>query len=345
MSDATLVRGTPLNIRAYVAFAVATVVFTATPLLLGSSFWLQILIFAGIASIAALGLNLLTGTTGQVSLGTPFFMGVGAYSAGVLGHDSGLPLPVWLAGACLLPAAIGALIGPFALRVRGHYLVMATFALVFIGQHLFFNLTPLTGGTTGRSVLAPLSIGILDFAAVPGLHRDQGIFYLVWALVALFAWMIGNIIRSRPGRGLMAIRDREITAEVVGIDVARYKVIAFAISSGLAGIAGGLNAAFIQYVSPSEWGLLLGIQYLAMIVVGGVGSVSGSIIGPLVITVLPHAVQSVSGYIPGVSQSMGEPGTISVFVLNQMLFGVLLILFLIVAPHGFAGWLAKLRKI
>lgn len=344
MTDSTFPRSGTFSFSALAGAAVGLAVLVAVPLLLGSGFWLQLLIFAGIASIAALGLNLLTGNTGQVSLGTPFFMGVGAYSAGVFGQDLGLPLPAWLLVSCLFPALIGAAIGPFALRVRGHYLVMATFALVFIGQHLFFNLTPLTGGTTGRPILAPLSLGLLDFAALPGMSREQGVFYLVWALVVLFAWMVRNVLKSRPGRGLMAIRDRDITAEVVGVDVARYKVIAFAVSSGLAGIAGGLNAAFVQYVSPSEWSLLLGIQYLAMIVVGGVGTVSGSIIGPIVLTVLPYGVQSLSVYLPGVSLGMGEPGTISVFALNQILFGILVILFLIVAPHGFAGLLARLRR-
>jgi branched-chain amino acid transport system permease protein len=242
-----------------------------------------------------------------------------------------------MVAAIVAPALVGAIVGPFALRLRGHYLVMVTFALVFIGLHIFSNWESATGGTAGRQVKLPLSIGPVDFANLPGMSRDQGFFLLVWGCVGAAGVMVWNIGRSRVGRALMAIRDREVTAEVVGIAVARYKIAAFVISSGIAGLAGGLYAAFTQFVSPTEWGLLLGVQYLAMIVVGGIGSVAGSILGALVITILPFAVQAVSSLVPLISQNPSDGGIITTFALNQILFGVIIIVFLMRAPRGLSG--------
>jgi branched-chain amino acid transport system permease protein len=320
-----------------VIVAVLAAVYIAVPLVISHGFWLKVLIYSGIAALGAIGLNLLTGNTGQVSLGHPFFLGTGAYVAAYVGQNLGFPLPVWMAAAIIAPALVGAIVGPFALRLRGHYLVMVTFALVFIGLHIFSNWEAVTGGTAGRQVKLPLSIGPADLASLPGMSRDQGFFLLVWGCVGVTGVMVWNLGRSRVGRALMAIRDREVTAEVVGIAVARYKVAAFVISSGIAGLAGGLYAAFTQFVSPTEWGLLLGVQYLAMIVVGGIGSVAGSILGALVITILPFAVQAVSSLIPLISQNPSDGGIITAFALNQILFGVIIIVFLMRAPRGLSG--------
>lgn len=309
-------------------------IYVSLPLILGTSYWLQVSIYAGVAAIGAIGLNLLTGNTGQVSLGHPFFLGAGAYTAGVLGQDWGLPLWLWLPGAGIVGFALGALTGPFALRLRGHYLVMVTFALVFIGLHIFSNWSTVTGGVAGRGIAAPVAVGPLDFANLPGLSRDQGYFWLVWGAVAISGLLVKNIVSSRAGRALMAVRDRETTAEFVGIDVARTKITAFAISSAIAAIAGSLYGAYVQYVSPVEWHLLLGIQYIAMIIVGGIGLVSGSILGAILITLLPHMMREVAGLLPFVSVNPTDTGIITVFALNQILFGALIVFFLIVAPGG-----------
>jgi branched-chain amino acid transport system permease protein len=324
------------------------------PVLLGGGFALSLANHIGIAAIGAIGLNLLTGNTGQVSLGHPFFLGVGAYSAAVFGGDLGLPFPLWLVAAGLMGAAAGAAIGPFALRLRGHYLVIVTIALIFIGAHLFNNLGSITGGVAGRNVKVGLNIlnFSVDQVGVFGMpaSKDQGFFYLIWGLVAVFGLTIANILRSRPGRALQAVRERDMTAEVIGISLARMKISAFVISSALASIAGGLYGAYVGYVSPIEWNLVLGVQYLAMVIIGGIGSVWGSILGAAVIIGLPHLLRAFSHLLPFVSSSAGDGSLISAFAFNQILFGTLIVLLLLFEPGGLVAivrrsvsWVQKKR--
>lgn len=320
------------------------------PLVLGG-FALKLYVYVGMAAIGAIGLNFLAGNAGQVSLGHPFFIGVGVYCGAALGADQGWPLAVWLPAAAVLGAGFGALIGPFALRLKGNYLVMITIALVFVGQHVFNNWSAVTGGVGGRPIAPPMSIFGWDLndARTPIL-KDQRFAWFVWPLVGLCALAVTNILRSRPGRALQAIRDRDLTAEVLGISLARYKVSAFALSGALAALTGGLYGAYVGFASPTEWNLLLAIQYLAMIVVGGMGSVAGSVIGAAVIVCLPYAVQAGVQSLPWlgglVSQSPGDGGWLSVFALNQILFGVLIAMFLTFAPRGLAALLfGALRQV
>jgi branched-chain amino acid transport system permease protein len=315
-----------------------------TPIFLTDAFWLSVLNYAGIAAIGAIGLNLLTGYTGQVSLGHAFFIGAGAYVAAAVGGDLGLPFVLWLPAAALFGAAVGALIGPFALRLRGNYLAIVTLGLVFLGEHLFRNLGPLTGGNSGTTVTAEASLGPIDFSAISVLGdaylRNQGWFWLVWGLVALCALLAKNIVRTRPGRAIQAIRDRDVAAEIVGVDLGRYKVAAFAVSSGFAALAGALYGAYQQYVSPDEWTLFLSIQYIAIIIVGGVGTIFGAVLGALFLGGLPAVIENYSASIPGVATGAGDAGFISVFSLNQAIFGVLIVLFLMFEPRGLAAmWL------
>ena len=317
------------------------VAWLALPLLLGG-FALKLYVYVGIAAIGAIGLNFLAGNAGQVSLGHPFFIGVGVYCGAVVGGDWGWPLFAWLPFAALLGAALGALVGPFALRLKGNYLVMITIALVFIGQHVFNNWSVVTGGVGGRAIAPSLSVFGWDLndATTPAL-KDQRFAWFVWPLVGACALAVTNILRSRPGRALQAIRDRDLTAEVLGIALARYKVTAFAISGGLAAVAGGLYGGYVGFASPTEWNLLLAIQYLAMIVVGGMGSVAGSVIGAAVVVCLPYVVQATVQALPlagrAISQSPGDGGALSAFALNQILFGLLIALFLMFAPRGLAA--------
>lgn len=329
-------------LRTHTARVVALVALVAAvllPLTLGD-FWLSVLCYAGIATIGATGLNLLVGYTGQVSLGHAFFLGAGAYMAAFAGGKLGLPLPLWLAAAALIGAAIGALIGPFALRLRGNYLVIVSLGLLIVGQHVFENWDALTGGLTGRSVRAPVALGPLDFAALgtstAHLTRNEGYFYLIWIVAGLLLLAGKNIVRTRPGRALQAIRDRDLAAEVLGISVFRYKVAAFALSSAYAAMAGALYASYARYVSPLDWSLFLSIQYIAMIIVGGAGTMLGSVLGALFLTVVPRLVESLSEQLPFVSRSAGSAGGITVYGLNQLLFGVLIIAFLIFEPKGLA---------
>jgi branched-chain amino acid transport system permease protein len=318
-----------------------------TPVFLSDEFWLSILNYAGIAAIGAIGLNLLTGYTGQVSLGHAFFIGAGAYLASQVGGRLDLPLIVWLPAAGLFGAAVGALIGPFALRLRGNYLAIVTLGLVFLGEHLFRNLDNVTGGNSGTSVTAGVTLGPLDFnqltVAGDEYLRNQSWFWLIWGLVLVFALLAKNIVRTRPGRAIQAIRDRDVAAEVIGVELGRYKVGAFALSSGLAAMGGALYGAYQQFVSPDEFSLFLSIQYIAIIIVGGVGTIFGSVLGALFLGGLPAVIEEYSDSIPGVAATASDDGFISVFTLNQAIFGLLIVLFLVFEPRGLAAMWLRLK--
>jgi branched-chain amino acid transport system permease protein len=324
--------------------AVLVLLWLCVPLFVTDDFWLSVLNYAGIAAIGAIGLNLLTGYTGQVSLGHAFFIGTGAYVAAEVGGELGLPLVLWLPAAGLFGAAVGALVGPFALRLRGNYLAIVTLGLVFLGEHLFRNLDGVTGGNSGTSVLAAVELGPLDVRRLElggdVYSANQGWFWLIWALVALVALIAKNIVRTRPGRAMQAIRDRDVAAEIVGVPLGRYKTAAFALSSGLAAMAGALLGAYQEFVSPDEWTLFLSIQYIAIIIVGGVGTVFGAVLGALFLGGLPALIEEYSDAIPGVATTAGDDGFISVFSLNQAIFGLLIVLFLVFEPRGLAAiWL------
>ncbi len=319
--------------------------YVATPLVI-DDFWISVLNFTAIAAIAAIGLNLLTGFTGQVSLGHAFFIGLGAYTAGYLGGDLKLPVLVWLPAAGFIGAAVGLLVGPFALRLRGLYLAIVTLGLVFIGEHLFLNLRQLTGGPQGRAIPSPI-VGGLNFADLQtslGLPftREQSFFLFVVPLLAVAAVAAKNIARSRTGRAFQAIRDREIAAAIIGVDRARYKVAAFAVSSFYAAAAGALYGSYIRHITPGQFDLAGSIQYVAIIIVGGIGTVYGSIAGAFFIVLIPRLVEALSPTIPFVSHTAAGSG-VTVFVLNQLLFGVLVVLFLVFEPLGLAGVWARLR--
>lgn len=318
--------------------------YLVLPTVVQDDFWLSVLIYSGITAVGAIGLNLLTGYCGQVSLGHAFFIGAGAYCTALVGGDLGLPLPVWLLAAGLVGALIGAAIGPFALRLRGLYLAIVTLGLIFIGEHLWRNLDGLTGGNSGTSVTAAPSIGPVDFDELTLLgeqySRNQGWFWLVWGLVLVVALLATNLARTRPGRAMQAVRDRDVAAEVIGVSAGRYKIGAFAVSSGIAGVAGALFGSYQQFVSPDEWNLLLSVQYIAVIIVGGLGTIFGSVLGALFVGALPALIDRYSDAIPGVASGVGGDGFISVFALNQAIFGLLIVLFLVFEPRGLAGiWL------
>ncbi|MCU1377977.1 MAG: branched-chain amino acid transporter permease [Acidimicrobiales bacterium] len=313
-----------------------------------SEFQIDVLNRVGYFAIGAIGLNLLTGYTGQVSLGHAFFVGVGAYVAAYFGTQHGWPLLAWLPMAALLGGLIGAFIGPFALRLRGQYLAIITLGLLFVGEHVFDNWESVTGGGAGTQVAAPLKIGPLDFGNLKlgstVYSRNQGLFFLIWAVVAIVLLLARNLVRTRPGRALQAVRDRDLAAEIIGVSQARYKISAFAVSSMLAAMAGGFYAVIQQYVSPTEFGgqvgLFLSIQFIAIIIVGGVGTLFGSVLGAFVVGALPRVIENLSTNVdlPFVSGDKGgDPGFLTVFSLNQMLFGLLIVAFLLFEPRGLAA--------
>lgn len=333
------------------------VIVIAFPLVLaGNKEWLSVAVFGLIASIGALGMNVLTGYTGQASLGHGFFLGIGAYTAAVLGGTTGGPTSevwglgwsfvLWIPLAGVVAGLIGLIVGPLALRLKGLYLALATVSLVFIGLHLFSNLKSITGGANGRQFPAP-TLGDLNFAnggqvGPFSFNRDQLYYFLVVIILVVSALFIRNVMRSRAGRAFMAVRDREIAAELVGINLARTKVAAFVFSSALTGMAGALYGSYLRFSEPELWGLNLSIQYIAMIIIGGVGSVSGSIVGALLLTALPTLIEILTGsnplglnLMPFVSQSATGGLTTSLF--EQLVYAVFLIMFLLFEPQGFVG--------
>jgi len=316
------------------------------PLSYKGDFWLSVLNYAGIAAVGAIGLNLLTGYTGQVSLGHAFLLGVGSYAAVYFGGTHGWPLPLWLLACAVVGGLVGLIVGPFALRLRGNYLAVVSLGLVFLGIHIFTNWDSVTGGPGGTGVAAPLKLGPVDFTKLTlgnqVYSRNQSFFLLVWGIVALTALLAKNIVRTRTGRAMQAVRDRDVAAEVIGVSLARYKVGAFVISSAMAAVAGGLFGAYQQFVTPDSWNLFLSIQYIAIIIVGGVGTIFGSILGALFVGAVPQVVDKFSGHIPFVSKSTTSASGfhLTVFQLNQMIFGALIVLFLVVEPLGLAAvWL------
>jgi len=320
--------------------------FAAAPFALGN-YWTTVLIFAGVAAVGTIGLNLLTGFTGQASLGHGFFVGVGAYGAVVLGGRYALPFPLWLIGAAALGGLIGGVVGPVALRLRGSYLAIVSLGLVFVGQHVFEHWESVTGGLTGTIVRAPVIIGPIDAGAfvLGGLRltRNQGYYYFTWLAVLALALAATNIIRSRPGRALQAVRDRDLAAEVLGVSLVQYKVGAFVVSSAYAACAGAIYASYTRYVSPLDFTLFLSVQYIAMMVVGGVGSVTGSILGALFLTLLPRVIESLSTALPFVS-AQGGGGGITVYSLNAALFGILIIGFLLFEPLGLVEIWRRIKR-
>ena len=313
---------------------------------------LRVLAMCGIFAIGAIGLNMLTGYTGQISLGHAFFVGAGAYTAAYFGGQRGWPMPVYLGTAVLVGFLVGGIIGPFALRLRGHYLVVVTLGLVFLGEHLWNNWDSVTGGGNGTSLgSAPMSLGPLDFKQ--GLEFggeaytfDQSFFWLVWAFVVLGALVAKNIVRSRAGRAMQAIRDRDLSAEVLGVNLARYKVGAFAWSSAYAALAGALYALLQQYVSPVEFGLFLAITYVAIVIIGGLGTIFGSVLGALFVWGGRSLIEQNSGravFDPLITTSSGEQGLFTIGEFNAVLFGAAIVLFLLFEPRGIAAFWYRVK--
>jgi branched-chain amino acid transport system permease protein len=328
--------------------------YLAGPAML-SEFQLDVGNRVAVFAIGAIGLNLLTGYTGQVSLGHAFFVGVGAYVCAWAGTQHGWPLWVWLPLAAIVGGVIGGLVGPFALRLRGHYLAIVTLGLLFVGEYVFNNWRSLTGGPAGASITSPLSIGPLDFA---DLHigatvytRNQSLWFLVFGVLGIVLVLARNLVRTRPGRAMQAVRDGDVAAEIIGVDIRRYKVGAFALSAALAALAGGLYAVIQQYVSPEEFsgnrGLFLSIQFIAIIIVGGMGTLYGSVLGAAVVGALPRLLDdlSVRTDLPLVSGDKGgADGYLTIFSLNQMLFGLLIVAFLLLEPRGLAAIWQRVKR-
>jgi branched-chain amino acid transport system permease protein len=308
-----------------------------------------------IYAIGGIGLNLLTGFAGQVSLGHAFFLGIGAYTGAVLGGESrgnviglGWDMAIWLPLAGLVPAVIALTIAPLAARVRGLYLAILTLGLVFIGEHIFKEATPITGGAgVGRAPAEPVLFGFNLFAnqEIFGVKLDRfSVYYFgVFVIFVVMALAARNLTRSRFGRSFAAVRDRDIAAEVMGISLLKMKSLAFAVSAFYAGIAGALLSVVIGRISPETWNIFLSIDFLAVIFIGGLASITGTIFGAIFVVMLPKLVNTLTGYLP-IESGVGQGALLNVFEIQSIIFGLLIIVFVILEPRGLYGLWIRLRN-
>jgi branched-chain amino acid transport system permease protein len=327
--------------RGRVGAAVFIVAAILVPVVLSSSFWLSLLTLSGVAAIGAIGLNLSMGYAGQLSLGHSAFLAVGAYTAAVVGINHNLPLLVWLPAVAVVTGALGAFVGLFTLRLRGPYLAIVSIGLVFFLIYLFNNWTSASGGTSGRATDLPMKIGGLDFNNLTLFGtlygREQGLSILCWLLVGLCVLIVHNIMRSGFGRAVLTVRGQGVAAEVLGVRLFRTKVITLGIGSAMAGVAGALLVNELQFVLPTGFDLNMSIQYVAILVLGGMSTVWGPVLGALFVTAIPQLLNMYSAHIPFVKEAGDAGFGVTKDNAGLIVYGVLILLTLLVMPEGLVG--------
>jgi len=331
------------------AFVAMLVLAVGVPFLFEDDL-LLLLATACVVAIGALGLNLVTGYAGQVSLGHAFFLAIGAYTAAYISGDPdgrvlGLGVTnilIWLPVAGLVAALAGVLVAPLAVRLRGLYLAIVTLGLVFVGEYVLTEWNGLTGGLgTGRRAATLELFGYqLD---KPGFFsREQSLFLVMFVILVVFGLAARNLGRSKVGRAFSAIRDRDIAAGVIGVNLARYKTIAFAVSSFYAGCAGALLFTIGGRFDAGQFNLLLSVQYIAIVLIGGAGTVAGTVMGAFFLTLLPRLTRELPALVPFISAVPSEQPNI--FQLDAILYGALIIVFLIFEPRGLFGIWIRVRN-
>ncbi|MBK1658632.1 branched-chain amino acid ABC transporter permease [Paracraurococcus ruber] len=300
----------------------------ATPLVFGR-YELGLLVNIGIMGIAALGLNILVGFTGQISIGHAAFFGFGAFASAWLHERYHVPVALCIPLAGLMTALVGLVFGAPAARLKGLYLAIATLAAQFILEDFFARAQWFTGGVAGR-ITEPFEI--LGWRA----DREETYLYVVLAWVIIMFVGASNLMRTRDGRALVAVRDHYLSAEVMGINLAYYRTLSFGIASLYAGIAGALYAHYLLFVSVEAFNILLSIQFLGMVIIGGLGSVAGSLMGAAFMVLLPEAVQALADALAGGAVDRALRLGNSISFLREMAIGAAIILFLIFEPDGLA---------
>src|ERR687888_531141 len=271
---------TPVSRWATILFVVALAALPA----FATSYWLDVLDRIAIASIAALGLNILTGFTGQISLGNAAFLAVGAYATAALAGRLGLPFPLVIPASGLVTAGAGMIFGVPSLRLKGLYLAMATLAAHFVVEFTVVHWEWMTGGVNGISIPSA-KLGPLQ------LDDDAKLFWLILPVTAFLLWFAKNLVRTRVGKAFVAVRDQDISAEVMGVNVFKHKLMSFGVSSFFVGVAGGLLGVHGRIISPENFPITLAIDHLGMVIIGGLGSGLGSILGGAFITLLPEGLR------------------------------------------------------
>jgi branched-chain amino acid transport system permease protein len=300
-------------------FLIFTLVVLVAPLPLSGGYLTNVLVFVGINSMLALGLNLLLGYAGQISLGQAAFFGLGAYGSGVL--TTKFAMNPWLAmvAVALGVAAFAFAVGFPVLRLKGHYLAMATLGVGVIAQISFNETIDLTGGPSGLSGIPNLSIGSFTF------DSDLKNYYLVWGFALVAILLSLNLVNSRVGRALRAIHDSEVAARVMGVNARLLKVQVFTLSALISAIAGSLYCHVMTFISPTSFGFNFSIELLTMVVIGGLGSVYGSILGALLLTLLPEMLRAFQDF-------------------DIIFYGVLLISMTIYLPGGLVRGIPSLFR-
>ena len=305
-------------------YGLLLVVVIGYPLVAGN-YWTYNLTLAGIYCIVALGLNLLTGYTGQISLGHAAFYAIGAYTVGYLTTTLGWPFWIALPLAGLVSALAGLIVAIPALRLSGLYLAIATMGFGFIIEQVSVQWKTVTGGANGMMVNRPVFFG-------HALNTDQSYYYLVIFVLVCFVLVTKNITRTPPGRAFIAVRDSEIAAQTMGIPLAKIKIQAFSVSAFYTGVAGGLFAPLINFIGPDNFNIVESINFIVMIIVGGAASIHGSIFGALFITLLAEFIRVGKDFLPSfLVEKVG---------FQSAVYGLVLMAFILFEPLGLYGlWL------
>jgi len=309
-------RGDRTHLLGIAAFAGSIAVL---PVLLPNEYYLTVLIVAGFNAILTLGLNLLMGYAGQISLGHAAFYGISAYTTGILTATWRWPVPAGIAAGLLLVVLVAAAIAVPTLRLKGHYLAMGTLGFGIIVYIVLNEATALTGGPSGFTGIPKLAV--LGMAV----SSDRAYYYVVWATVFLLFVLAQNLVRSRVGRALRGIHTSETAAAVLGVDTERFKIGVFILSGFYAAVAGALYAHYVTFVSPGSFGFHASIQLVTMVVVGGMASLWGAVAGATFLTVLPEALRAIEDY-------------------DILAYGAMLILCMMFLPGGLAEGVARLAR-
>jgi branched-chain amino acid transport system permease protein len=308
-------------------YAILALAVGLAPWLIGE-YWLSQLGFVAIYGIAGVGLMLLSGYAGQISLGHAAFFAAGAYAETIL-LGRGMPFPITLPLAGLFAGVVGVVIGLPALRLSGIYLAIATLAFGFIAEEILARWESVTHGNNGLAV-PTITLGGVEFDPT-----GAAFYYLVLGVLVLLMLAALNLLRSPTGRALIAIRDSEVAAQSLGINLAWHKTVAFALSAAYAGVAGAFYAHKLQFISPEAFTIALSIELLLMIVVGGLGTLHGAIYGAIFVIVLPEVIGVAKDYLPAAIG--GQPG------LKTLLFGLIIIGFMLFEPLGIYGRWRKVQ--
>ena len=321
---------TPTQKRWAVLLAAALVVFPFAV----DEYWLYLACLVAINVASAAGLNLLTGYTGLVSLGQAAFMGVGAYTVAILQARWQLHfLPNLLAGG-VVAMCCGIVVGLPSLRVKGLYLAIATIAAGVLAHFIFAHWTAVTGGSAGLTVRPAQAFGV-------DLDTSFRFYWLALPVTALLLLGIANLMRTRIGRAWLAVRDHDIAARAMGIDLMRTKLLAFMVSAFYTGVAGALVAAQTRFINVDTFSVLVSIEALAMVIVGGMGRVHGAILGTALIVLLPETLNLAFGAAgDGVKTLMAD----RIYEVKGLMYGVVILLFLRLEPEGLAGIWRKVKR-